>query len=109
MNKEFNQALANEIRDFLLKNEVFTDTRIYFNNMAYSIKYTNYETIENINAFDYVEYGSDDILIMVFEGTLYSMINHHEIPSLLIEFDEIFERHGVYYELGHAFSLSVYK
>lgn len=110
------EALANEIRDWLIKNEMWVDTRIYFNNKAYTsnhlehIAYNNSDdliVIENINPKDYIDYCGD-YLTMSFEGPLYDMLNY-TCGKLKTEFDSIFDKYGLYYELGNAWNLSAYE
>ena len=106
------EALANEIRDWLIKNEMWVDTRIYFNNKAYtSLKHYNNPdnliVIEDINPKDYIDYCGD-YLTMSFEGPLYDVLNYTN-GKLKAEFDSIFDKYGLYYELGNAWNLSVYE
>lgn len=103
---ERNLALANDIKDFMIKNEVANDTRIYFNGMAYdSISDNEYKDINGIKGSDYFEYADDEGVSMSFEGTLYHMINYGTMPKLLEKFNKIFTKHNCYYELGYAWSL----
>jgi hypothetical protein len=103
-----NQLLAFDIKDFLLENNINTDTRIYFNNMAYDSNEDGYELLENIKGSAYNEYTNDETVSMTFEGELYYMINYGVFNLLLNEFNAIFEKHKCYYELGDAWNLSVY-
>lgn len=101
------EQLANEVRSFLEQNELWSDIRIYFNDRCYDSE--KKETLENIKARDYLEYAaSEHILSMSFEGPLYDIINYGECDSLLDKFDKIFEKYGLYYELGHAWNLTCY-
>jgi hypothetical protein len=116
MNKEKNEKLANDLRDFIVKHEII-DTRIYFNNVCYDwsgndFGDTSYKLLEDIKSTEFFEYGNDNTVSMSFEGFLYDVINyesfHPEHRPILKEFDEIFEKHDCYYELGYAWSLSVF-
>lgn len=107
---EKNEKLANDIRDFLLKNNLAVDTRIYFNRMAYdSINSTNeYELLNDITPTDYFEYANNETVSMSFEGELYHLINHRTNSGLYKKFEKIFEKHNCWIQLGYAWSLSVY-
>ena len=107
---EKNEKLANDIRDFLLKNDLASDTRIYFNGMAYdSVESTNeYDLIHNITPSNYFEYANNETVSMSFEGALYRLINHESSYSTLYKkFMKIFDKHNCYFEQGYAWSLSV--
>lgn len=105
---EKNEKLANDIRDFLLKNDLASDTRIYFNGMAYdSVESTNkYRTIEDIKPSDYF-YANNETVSMSFEGALYRLVNHETSSALYRKFSKIFDKHNCYFEQGYAWSLSV--
>jgi hypothetical protein len=112
---ERNELLANNIKDWLIKNHVTTDVRIYFNNKAYCwssfngfVEPAKPNVLEDIESTEYFEYGNDETVSMSFEGGLYDIINGYESPSKLEKFDKIFKKHNCYYELGYAWSLSVY-
>jgi hypothetical protein len=108
MGKLANEKLANDLKKFIEKYEI-GDTRIYFNNICYHFNSDgSCKVIENIKASDYFEYANDETVSMSFEGYLNHVINYGENNKLLNYFDKIFEKHGCYYELGYAWSLSVY-
>lgn len=103
---ERNLALANDIKDFMIKNNIAEDTRIYFNGMAYdSVNNSEYKEFSDIKGSTYFEYADDESVSMSFEGALYHMINYGENRRLLEKFDNIFTKHKCYYELGYAWSL----
>ena len=118
--KRRNEALANEIREWLLDNEMWVDTYIYFNGKAYSTSdketkkfyYNDRDhliVLENEDPRNYFEYVADPhILSMSFEGPLYDVLNAY-MPGwtrLEEEFRRIFEKYGVYYELGNSWNLT---
>lgn len=108
MNNKRNLALANDIRDFLIDKGMATDTRIYFNGIAYdSISHNTYQTMEDIKASTYCEYADDDSVTVAFEGDMYDMMNYGSSRSRLQQFDKIFIKHNCSYELGYAWSLTV--
>ena len=111
------ERLANEIIEFLNKEELASGVSIYFNNKVVrergswdeDFNYTpKWETTENINPHDYFEYCAyDHILSMSFEGGLYELLNYSG-GSRMGKFEKIFERYGLYYEFGNAWNLSCY-
>ena len=111
------EELAKEITTFLEKEKLASDVSIYFNNKVMRDRGTwgddyNYipkwETTENVDPHDYFEYAAyDHILSMSFEGALYEVLNYTG-GRKGEEFERIFERHGLYFEFGNAWNLSVY-
>lgn len=116
--------LAFEIIDFCMENGLWQDTTVYVDGDAFAdckewggisgmmvepdlFKYTNK------NPKDYFEYANPDTVSMSFEGPLYRVINcYFESKSwskLYEEFCAIFDKHGVYFEQGDAWNLSVYE
>ena len=114
------EELAVRIREFLLDNEMWVDVAIYFNGKCFStydrengkFYYNDREHLvvqENENPRDYFEYvNPNHILSMSFEGPVCHMISYDTNPELLKEFNEIFEKYGLYYELGHHWNMSCY-
>lgn len=111
------EKLAKEIREYLLKHELWVDVRIYFNGKAFSTDdgHGNYGyndpnklfVIEDVDPRRYFDYCGD-ILSMSFEGPLYDVMNYTfgELEEGLVA---IFEKYGCYYELGNAWNLTLYK
>lgn len=114
------ETLAYEIREFLLKHELWQDVRIYFNGKALSTDdgngryaYNDPDTIfilEDQDPRRYFEYVGD-ILSMSFEGPLYDVLNYYSpatyCDKINNEFLGILGKYGLYYELGHAWNLSL--
>lgn len=111
------EILVNEILAYLAKNEMDNDVCIYFNNRRIVtgtswddkkkelIPYKKVE--ENVNPLDYFKYANPKhILSMSFEGPLYHLLNDGDDRQE--EFLAIFEKFGLYYELGNAWNLSAY-
>lgn len=118
-----NERLAKAIRSFLLKNDLWIDTYIFFNGKCYGTSYKDengkehfvYNDKEHLVEYEadpskYVEYYNKEGITMIFECDLYDVINYawesRELSKLKKEFDAIFEKYGVYYEQGYAWSLS---
>lgn len=111
------EELAKEIISFLEKEELASDVSIYFNNKVMRARGTwdddyNYipkwEITDNVSPHDYFEYAAyDHILSMSFEGPLYHVLNYSG-GRKDEEFHAIFEKYGLYYELGNAWNLTAY-
>lgn len=116
------ENLAMEIYNWCYSNELWEDSAIYFNGKAIAswnkwhgvegkkIAEGLYE-YEDKNPLDYFEYANHDTLSMSFEGPLYDILNAYSEDWCWTEeaFINIFSKHGFYYEMGHAWNLSVYE
>lgn len=103
--------LAQEIKDFLMENDLAVDTSIYYNDKVERYRWSEnghfWETQDDIDPHNYFEYAAHDhILSMSFEGALYSSLNRTGYKEE--EFMAIFDKYGVYYELGNAWNLTCY-
>ncbi len=117
------EEMANEVRDFLIKNELWQDVFIYFNGKAYGtmdgshFSYNNPDdliVLENEDPRDYFEYvNPEHILSMSFEGPLYDCLNmngeygYEFENSIESSLRKIFEKYGCYYELGNSWNLTL--
>lgn len=116
------ENLAMEIYNWCYANELWEDSAIYFNGKAIAswntwsgvegkkIAEGLYE-YEDKNPLDYFEYANPYTLSMSFEGPLYMILNAYSEDWCWTEqqFINIFTKHGFYYEMGHAWNLSVYE
>jgi hypothetical protein len=115
-------ALAKDIYKWCKKKGLWGDNIIYFDGKAWSFSETwctehgkkidedLYEYAER-NPRDYFEYANPKTLSMSFEGSLNHVLNAY-VPGwvkLEAEFSKIFAKHNCYYEMGHAWNLSVYE
>ena len=111
------EELATEIFDWLIKHELWVDVCIYFNGKRWGTH--NVETGEfyynepkyyemKANPKDYFEYvrEPENILSMSFEGPLYKVLNGYSGFRLHDEFEKIFNKYGLYFELGNAWNLT---
>jgi len=112
LTREEKEALAKEVRQFLIDNELWTNVRIYFNGRAFC---ANDGDLENIDPREYFEFvAKDHIMSMSFEGPFYGCMNfyceHGADFDIRIqqEFYDILAKYGVYNELGDAWNLSCY-
>lgn len=122
MRKHQIEALAKDIYDFLIKYEMWMDVYIYFNGICWGTSnkegnkfaYNGTPFIYEDDPKKYFEYVGD-ILSMSFEGPLYELLNWY-IPNypgsykyyskLDEEFRSIFDKYGLYFELGNAWNLT---
>lgn len=111
------EELANEIITFLNSHCLADSVSIYFNNKVMRSKgkwdadynyIPNWITEEDVGPHEYFEYAAyDHILSMSFEGGLYDLLNYR--GGITAEkFLAIFEKYGLYYELGNSWNLSAY-
>lgn len=114
------EQLATEIFNWLVDNELWVDICIYFNGKRWSTDdggrnfcYNERRYFESVaDPKDYFEYVNEpNILSMSFEGPLYEVLNGYISGWARLEeqFRQIFEKYGLYYELGHAWNLSAYE
>lgn len=104
--------LVKEIIIFLEKEGIADSVSIYFNNKVMRSQRNddgyNWVSEKNVDPHDYFEYAAyDHILSMSFEGGLYDMLNY-SFGRKEKGFNAIFEEHGLYYEFGDSWNLSVY-
>lgn len=115
------EELATEIFNWLNEHEMWVDVNIYFNGKCWSTnnkdntefcynkrKYFEYED-EPRKYFEYVR--EPNILSMSFEGGLYDVLNGYVSgwTKLKAEFNKLFEKYGLYFEMGYAWSLTAYE
>lgn len=109
------ERLANEIIAFLEAYHIASDVSIYYNgnvvrsrteyDSEYNVTYTWVKT-NDVDPHKYFEYAAyDHILSMSFEGGLYDLLNYSG-GRKMDKFMEIFEKYGLYYELGNAWNLT---
>lgn len=117
LGEEATAALAKDIYDFLIKYDMWIDVAIYFNGIRWST-YGGDKSEGSVEPFvteadphDYFKYVGP-ILSMSFEGTFYEIMNGYRGNigwKIEKEFRDLLAKYGVYYELGNAWNLSVYK
>lgn len=117
------EQLAVEVRQFLLDNQLWIETNIYFNGKCFATYdkeaqrcyYNDPEHLvvrEHVDPRDYFDYVAEDhILSMSFEGPIYDLLNHPQGKSdyrKIDKFNQIFKKYGLYYEMGDDWNLSCY-
>ena len=115
------EELATEIFNWLVDNKMWVDVAIYFNGKRWSTNdkkckefcYNERRYFEDkAEPKDYFEYVREpNILSMSFEGDLYDVLNGYTYGWVTKEeeFRKIFEKYGLYFELGNAWNLSCYE
>ena len=118
---EQREQLATDIFNWLREHELWMDVAIYFNGKCWATsnkddtefcynenKYFEYEA-DPKNYFEYVR--EPNILSMSFEGGLYEVLNGYVYGWIRLEeeFRKIFEKYGLYFELGNAWNLSCFE
>lgn len=117
LGEEKTERLAQEIYKLLIEYRAWVDTCIYYNGKRMStcrrtengweFRYNGEPFYDEAEPRDFFEYAGP-ILSMSFEGPLYDAINYGTMESLKVRLQELFERFGVYYELGNSWNFSVY-
>ena len=104
--------------DWLIRNELDMDVSIYYNNQKMTHKYhfdKDYNIVDDgivtekdVDPHQITQWAAHNhILTMTFEGGLYSLLNYRG-GKLEIEFENLFNKYGLYYELGEAWNLTCY-
>ena len=115
------KLLAIDIYEWCVKHDLWGDNTIYFDGKAWSnseawggvkgkkIAEDLYE-YDDKNPCDYFEYGNPETLSMSFEGSLYYILNGYTSRAWKLEeqFNNLFKKYNLYYELGHAWNLAAY-
>lgn len=117
------ERFAMKIIEWLAKRELWYEVSIYVNGKRYSAD--SYDKTKNpvrrqtpkggvtYYATDVtdptviVEYANPDLITMTFEGPLYQALNYNSDTEQA--FMDLFEKHGLYFEYGYAWSLSAYE
>jgi len=115
------EALAKDVYEWLKDHGMWVDICMYFNGKRWSteskengksvFRYNGEPFVDEADPRDYFEYvANPHILSMSFEGELYEVLNacRPGWVKLENEFQKIFQKHGCYFELGHAWNLTCY-
>lgn len=115
-------ALAKNIYKWCKKKDLWGDNIIYFDGKAWSSSETwgteqgkkideDLYEYECRNPKDYFEYANPETLSMSFEGSLNHVLNACVPGWVKLEsaFSKLFDKYDCYYEMGHAWNLSVYE
>ena len=105
--------LARDICRWGQRNELLSDSRIYFNGKAWNYDSNNKKTtLTDILPSEYFEYADDDYVCMTFEGPLYMALNYgwenRNYQAIADKFIAILDKHDVWYSLGNAWNCTLY-
>lgn len=119
------KRLRDDIIDYLVAHNLFDDVIIYEGGHRYlsdgygrtsdaehidhtTRKGTEVELwVESAQASQYLEFANDETLSMAFEGPLYDAMNYGD-GAIESSLQRIFERYGLYFEMGDAWNLTAY-
>lgn len=117
------ERFAMKIIEWLAKRELWYEVAIYVNGKRYSAdsydKTKNpmrlqtpkdgvtYYAVDVPDPTVIVEYANPDLITMTFEGPLYQALNYDS--DMEQAFMDLFEKRGLYFEYGYAWSLSAYE
>lgn len=117
------EHLAHDIYNYCKKHYLWGDNCMYFNGIALASwsewagekgKFVDedlylYENKDPRTYFEYV--NNPNLFSMSFEGPLYDVLNAYCPGWTKHEdnFRKLFEKYGVYYEMGHAWNLTAYE
>lgn len=113
------ENIALDLISFLQKHDLYYMVNIYVNNKVFTdnrMKGTEtkktpfgpYYIVHNVNPGDLLKYYNPETITVTFEGPLYHIINYSECHSLYKELCNFFEKYGLYFEQGYAWSFSLY-
>ncbi len=115
--EELNEALAYEIKDFLLKYHIFNGTCIYFNDkrICRSETTNRIKVYKNIDVTEYLTYCNPNGVNMSFEGddSFYAVLNWElgnnkalkRADKLMGELRSIFEKYSMYWDVGYSWNI----
>lgn len=103
-----NKQLGEEVKVWLVKNNLAGDARVFFNGSMYEWSVTESEWTKSEGIIsDYCPYSVEDTVGMTFEGILYDLIHYYPKPHPILEgLDRTFEKYGYSYKLGNTWSLT---
>lgn len=117
------ERFAMKIIEWLAERELWDEVAIYVNGKRYSAdnydktknpkrlqtpkKGVTYYAIDVPNPTVIVKYANPDLITMTFEGPLYHALN--AAGKTEQAFMDLFNKHGLYFEYGYAWSLSAYE
>ncbi|MBR5259359.1 MAG: hypothetical protein IKV48_02645 [Eggerthellaceae bacterium] len=124
MAKESFEMIASEIVGWCKDHECWDNTAIYFNGKCWATwpswaGETGEKIAEHVYEYankdprSYFEFANLETLSMSFEGGLYTILNSYWENEVRLkwfeDFNDLFKRHGYYFEQGDAWNLSIYE
>lgn len=106
------EELAYKIIDFFKERDMWFDSAIYFN--GHCIKSNSDKKYIDRPNFEFYDRSDPTAISMRFEGPIYELLNFYwedsEASNQIIEdFNALLKEYGLYYELGNAWNLALYK
>ena len=113
------EALATELRDYLIDHDLWEDCAIYFNGKAFScmgrhpVDPQKWSLEEYFDPADYTEFASP-ILTVFCESPLCDLMNHwvndfKPVNQLEQDLTRMLSKYGVHYELGEHWNMGLYE
>jgi len=113
------KKLTIEIAEFLQKRDMFTMINIYSNNTRFSsdpagnsspetTKYGAVYVTKDCDVTEIIEYNNPETITMTFEGPLNHALNY-ESAKTENALQKLFNKYGLFFEMGYAWSLAAYK
>ena len=113
------EALAIELRDYLINHDLWEDCTIFFNGKAFScvdrdpIDPPKWSLEEQVDPADHTDCVSP-ILTVFFGSTLCDLLNHwvndfEPVNRLEQDLNRMFSKYGVHYELGEHWNMGLYE
>lgn len=123
LEKEFTNEKRMELLDEIIKKLEslakedldVNNTWIYYkdNEQPFRVKIGKDGKVEQKQELDSLkysfEYVNEDTISMSFENDLYDIFNYDMCESIRQDFEELFKKYGLYYELGNAWNLSLFQ
>lgn len=117
------ESLARDIYNWCKQHGLWGDNTIYFDGKAWASDRRAWQgqlpnqIDEDLFEYadrdprNYFEYANPDTVSMSFEGPLWAVLNGDVLGwvELEAEFLALFEKYGMYYELGNSWNLSCYQ
>ena len=114
-----NEMLAVDIYQWCKKKGLWGDNCIYYDGIALA-SWPDWHGVagkriaedlykyDSKSPLDYIRYANPDTITMSFEGPLNHVLNGYVSGWVKLEneFSKLFEKHGLYFEMGYSWSLA---
>lgn len=114
------EKVAMDIMDWLEKQNMWFEVNILVNGQMWmsdkngsyeerrTPKGTSYWVKPDIDIKRQLEYSNPDTISITFEGPLYHRINYEDYDFMLKMSEKFLDPYGLYFEQGHAWSMTAY-
>lgn len=96
------EKFVEELENFLANNSCAEDVFIYHDGKRSHYTGSSWVSEDGYNPRDVSKY-MNGVVNMTFEGAFYEIINDYW------DFEELLKNHGLWYELGNAWNMAIYK